>query len=44
MNGCAMYDECFDCKPIHYYARPRKATISGDYEGAILARQEAYTA
>lgn len=42
-NGCAMYDECFACRPIVYlptnrtFSRPRETR---DYEGLILARQE----
>ena len=43
VNGCMMYNTCTDCEPIHYYAKPRKADereIFGDYENAILARQD----
>ena len=39
-NGCAMYDTCFECKPIKYIAKPKQGCISGDYEGLILAKQE----
>ena len=41
-NGCTMYDECFDCRPVRYYAPARKAETCGDYEELILAYQEMY--
>lgn len=43
-NGCTMYDTCFECKPIHYYAKPRQGSTEyfGDYEEAILEKQEEY--
>ena len=42
-NGCAMMAECSDCRPVRYYAPPRKMEPSGDYENLILARQEEIT-
>ena len=39
-NGCMMYDTCFDCKPIKYYCKPKKAEITGDFEKLILIKQE----
>lgn len=30
-NGCAMYDTCTDCKPVHYITQPRqKASYTYD--------------
>lgn len=40
VNGCAMYGECTDCRPIRYYALPKRLDDQGDYEEAILSRQE----
>lgn len=46
VNGCAWYDTCFDCKPIRYRSAPVRQTGADEgadfWEGAILARQEAY--
>lgn len=43
-NGCAMAgDICFTCKPwnMRKIAPSRRIEITGDYEAAILERQEA---
>ena len=45
VNGCSMYDTCTTCRPIHYFAKPRKANsieYYTDYEELILEQQENY--
>lgn len=31
-NGCAMYNTCFECKPIRYVAKPRKGPAPLNFE------------
>lgn len=35
-NGCAMYNECNRCRPIHYVAKPRERLPYSEEEARYL--------